>query len=131
MSRRHGPLDRIRAARDAARQREAARVAAEESRLHELSDKAFAEAIPAIVQSLGHDATLRLALDRLARRSVARRLWERWVCRCDRLCRELQYELFELGRLGFVAVWWTLDHPLLSAISAFAVFAFLVGVTVL
>ena len=127
VSRGHGPLDRIRAARDAARQREAARVAAEESSLHGLADEAFAEAIPAIVHSLGQDAALRLARDRLARRRGPHRFWEQCVRRCDRLRLELRYEAIELGRIVIVTVWWAMYHRFLSAVLVCAVFGILVG----
>ncbi len=127
MSRGHGPLDRIRAARDAARQREAARVAAEENSLQRLSDEAFADAIPAIVHSLGQDATLRLARDRLARGRGPHRFWDRCARRCDRLRLELRYEAVELGRIVILTVWWAMYHRFLSAILGCAVFGILVS----
>jgi len=127
----HGPLDRVRAARDAARQREAARVAAAESSLHGLSDEAFAEAIPTVVHSLGQDAALRLARDRLARGRGPHRFWDRCARRCDRLRLELRYEAVELGRIVILTVWWAMYHRFLSAILACAVFGILVGLIAL
>ncbi len=116
MSTGRGLLDRLRAARDAARRREAARMADEQRYFAQLSDQEFADVIPAVVTSLGHDAALRMARDRLARMGRAQQLSHWCVQHAVRLQHELLDGADELQWLSVEAVRSVLAHPLRSAI---------------